>query len=218
VPTFQIGSGVGDNYATLLLSMPDVGWFKSAVMASLYELTNDNNWREEGDVALSFAIEEASQMVAGYTFLNFNPFPIGLVLPYGGTVAPPGYLLCDGTNYLPEEYPELYAVIGGTFGEDFSGFYLPDLRGNVVVGMQTDPDIGAIFGVNSVTITEDQMPSHSHTIPLTATTLAVEPGEVTVMTPLFGFTQDTGATGGGNPHENRQPSLVLNYIMYAGRI
>jgi microcystin-dependent protein len=218
VPIFVIGSGVGDNYATLLLTLPDVAWFKSAVMGALYELTVADNWIEFGDVAVSFAVEESAQMVAGYRFMNFNPFPVGLILPFGSETPPAAFLLCDGGSYDTEAYPELFSAIGYSFGGSGGAFNVPNLLNRTVVGMGDDFDFAISGGEVNHTLDTSEIPSHTHTIPLTATTLAVEPGEVTVLTPVPFFTQDTGATGGDGSHNNMQPYIALSYVIYAGRV
>lgn len=69
MPTFVVGSGVGEEYATISLPVPDVDWFKSALFGALFELTNADNWIEMGDVDVSFAVEEAAQMIASYGYL-----------------------------------------------------------------------------------------------------------------------------------------------------
>lgn len=218
MPTFVVGSGVGDNYATLLLPMVDTSWFKQALLGALFELTNPNNWREMGDVATSFAVEEAAKMIEGLHFMAFNPFPIGIVIPFAGDVAPDAYLLCDGTSYLTEDYPELFAIIAYIYGGSGDNFNVPDLRGRTVVAASDSFPLAAIGGEEAVLLTLDDIPSHTHSIPLTATTLAVEPGEVTVLTPVPFFTQETGSAGGDGLHNNMQPYANLNYCIYAGRI
>jgi len=216
--TFVVGSGVGDNYATLLLSMPDVDWMKSAVMGALYQLTMSGNWREEGDVATSFAVEESSQMVAGYSFMNFNPFPVGMLIAYSSAVTPDGYLPCDNSEYNVADYPELFAVIGYTYGGSDDVFNTPYLQEAVLLDKGDVYAVGEYGGNSSISLTVPQLPIHHHTVELTATTLAVEPGEVTVMTPLFPLTQDTGDTGGNEQIDIRPFFMAVHYIIYAGRI
>jgi microcystin-dependent protein len=218
MPIFVAGSGVGDNYATLLFPVVDVDWFKHALFGALFELTKPDNWLEMGDVAVSFAVEEAARMIDGYKFMLFNPFPVGLVLPYGGDVAPDGYLMCDGSDYAIVDYPELYAVIGFAFGGAVDRFNVPDLGTRSVVGSGGGFPYASSGGEIDHTLTTGEIPSHSHTIPLTATTLAVEPGEVTVLTPIPILTQNTGDTGGDGSHNNMPPFLALSYVIYAGRV
>jgi len=218
MPTFVARSGVGDNYAAFLLPVPDVDWFKSALFGALFEMTYPNNWIELGDVAVSFAVEESAKMIANYKFMNFNPFPIGMVFPFGADAAPDGYLLCDGASYATVDYPELFAVVGYNFGGSGANFNVPNLINRVAVGSGDDYNLADLGGEATHTLDVGEIPSHSHTIPLTATTLAVEPGEVTVLTPIPIFTQDTGSTGGDGSHNNLQPFQALAYIIYAGRI
>jgi microcystin-dependent protein len=61
--------------------------------------------------------------------------PSGCILPFAGSAAPSGWLVCDGTAVSQSTYAALYAVIGVTYGNPGSGnFNLPDLRGRVAVG------------------------------------------------------------------------------------
>jgi microcystin-dependent protein len=70
--------------------------------------------------------------------------PIGVVLPYGGFIAPKGgfWLLCDGSVFDPVEYSVLYGVIGTTFGGTATAPLLPSMGGKYGLGYQA--------GVNSV--------------------------------------------------------------------
>jgi microcystin-dependent protein len=218
MPTFVVGSGVGDNYATILFPIIDVDWFKSALFGALFELTKSSNWVEMGDVSVSFAVEEAARMIDGYLFMNFNPFPVGLVLPYGSDTPPDAFLLCDGSDYATADYPELFSVVGYSFGGADDRFNVPSLSTRAVVGSGGGFDFGDVGGEIDHTLDTSEIPSHAHTIPLTATTLAVEPGEVTVLTPIPILTQDTGSTGGGAAHNNMPPFMALSYVIYAGRV
>jgi hypothetical protein len=62
--------------------------------------------------------------------------PSGCVLPYGGTAAPTGYLLCDGTQVSRVTYAALFAVVGVAhgIGNGTSTFHLPDYRGRFLRG------------------------------------------------------------------------------------
>jgi len=215
--TFSTGSGVGDTYAAILLYCPNVSWFKQNVLGALDLLTDTENWFENGDVGVSFAVEESEKMIETCKIMNFNPFPVGMIFPFSSETPPDGYLLCDGSNYSEEDYPELFAVIGTIYGGGSGNFNVPNIVNGVVVGSGDLYEIASIGGETSHVLTESEIPSHSHTIPLTATTLAIEPGEVTVLTPIPIFTQNTGNTGGGSSHNNLQPYIALPYIIYAGR-
>jgi microcystin-dependent protein len=63
--------------------------------------------------------------------------PIGAMMPFAGANAPDGYLLCDGSEVERTKYPDLYDVIGNTYGSTTLGvgtFKLPDLRGRFPLG------------------------------------------------------------------------------------
>ncbi len=216
--TFVVGSGVGDNYATLLLELPDVDWMKAAIMGALYQLTVTGNWREEGDVATSFAVEEASQMVAGYRFMNFNPFPVGMIIPYPSDVTPDGYLPCDGVEQNVSDYPELFNIIGYTFGGSDDVFNTPALQEATLVDKGDVYSVGEYFGNTTIALALGQLPPHHHTIPLTEITLAVEPGEVPVLSPIPVLTDVTGDTGSNAEVDIRPYSMAVHYVIYAGRV
>lgn len=58
---------------------------------------------------------------------NFSTAPLGTVLSFAGQARPNGYLLCDGASYKVTDYPDLYAVIGNTYGGDSTNFNVPNL-------------------------------------------------------------------------------------------
>jgi microcystin-dependent protein len=62
--------------------------------------------------------------------------PIGGMIDYGGTAAPPGWILCFGQAISRTAYPQLFAVIGTAFGtgDESTTFNLPDLRGRASIG------------------------------------------------------------------------------------
>lgn len=143
--------------------------------------------------------------------------PAGVIVMWSGSVAaiPSGWLICDGTN--------------GT----------PNLTGRFVV--HADADSGGTYapgdtgGTDSVTLTEGQLPAHTHTV--SGTTDATAPftqGVVTVGGAVRAregnaayaenqgtgshthtFTGTAAATGSGESHENRPPYYALAYIMKA---
>ena len=69
--------------------------------------------------------------------------PTGSILPYAGSVAPQGYLLCDGSaqdRQVDSVNTELFTVIGLTYGvgDGSTTFNIPDLRGRVIAGQDSD--------------------------------------------------------------------------------
>ena len=66
--------------------------------------------------------------------------PIGSIMAYAGSVAPGGWLLCDGSEVKTSDYPELFSILGYTYGDSttligLGTFKLPDLRGRFPLGL-----------------------------------------------------------------------------------
>ena len=78
--------------------------------------------------------------------------PIGAIMPYTKTTAPPGWHLCDGT---PHGSPYLQAVIGSANS--------PDLRGKFLVGAGSAYALASTGGAETATLTAAELGSHSHT-------------------------------------------------------
>ena len=95
---------------------------------------------------------------------NFSTCPIGVVQVFSGNTIPRGYLVCDGASYPTTEYPDLYAVIGNTYGGDGTNFNVPDYRETVLVGVgQNTTDTIAshdVYGLGE--FKDDQIQSHTH--------------------------------------------------------
>lgn len=228
---FGTGSGVGTTYATCLLTFPDVDWFKWNIAGAIDQMTLDFNWSEDGDVAVSFAVEESEKMLESMIFMAFNPIPVGLIHPFASATIPEGYLLCDGSTLNMSDYPELFAVIGYSFGGSGATFILPDLIDRTVIGSSGTFAFGTTGGTTDETLDVSQIPSHTHVDSGHSHTVNAEtslPAQAGVgfagQVSLFPLTANTGTssannqnTGGDGPHNNMQPFMSLTYIIYAGR-
>lgn len=88
--------------------------------------------------------------------------PAGMILHFGMTQAPEGWLKCDGSEVAKADYPKLFAAIGNNFGEleNKNNFKLPDLRGEFIRGWDEGRglDNGRIFASEQ----EDALQDHSH--------------------------------------------------------
>lgn len=88
--------------------------------------------------------------------------PVGAIICHAAEKCPEGYLPCDGKELLRSEYPELFAVIGISFGGGERTFQLPDLQGRFARGWDkegnTDPD--RTFGSTQ----EDAIQGHGHMV------------------------------------------------------
>src|SRR5512138_3168989 len=93
---------------------------------------------------------------------------VGEVKMFAGNFAPAGWMFCEGQLLPISEYETLFILIGTTYGGDGqSTFALPDLRGRLPLHNGTDSGgmtyvIGEAGGVESVTLTTNQIPAHNH--------------------------------------------------------
>ena len=164
---------------------------------------------------------------------NGDQFPTASIMPYAGTTAPSGWLLCDGASYSTTAYPTLFSVIQYSFGgSPMVVFNVPDLRGKTIIGAGAGPGLTsrALYGTGGEEnhiLTLNEIPSHTHSIN--------DPGHVHgAVGQGEGFIASNGgngnranpastassvtaitinASGGGFAHNNMQPYLTLNYII-----
>ena len=129
------------------------------------------------------------------TNLTVDGFVSGMIILWSGAAdaIPTGFVLCDGNNSTP------------------------NLSGRFVVGYDasnSDYDVDDTGGSESVTLTVNQIPAHTHNINLAVRAFYQEPRNFGVGTDgSANNSEDTGSTGGGQSHENRPPFYALCYIM-----
>ena len=161
-------------------------------------------------------------------------FTSGMLMPFAGTTAPTGWLLCYGQAISRTgTYADLFSALGTTYGtgDGSTTFNLPDLRGRVIAGQDdmggtsanrlTSPingdTLGATGGSQSHTLTTAQMPSHSHSLGSNSRVqVGLDNGTVYggySPTQYATTTYSTQSTGNGQAHNNMQPTIVLNYII-----
>lgn len=159
----------------------------------------------------------------------------GEVKLWPNAAAPTGWLLLDGATINQITYADLYAIIGDDFTAAPNGttFDLPDLRGRVPIGLGTGAGLstyalGEEGGDEGVSLTEAQLAEHNHL-------MGVYNAGGNSPSPVDNIHADTGAfdqeftdevananyrtdaitdTGSGDAHENRQPFLAMNYIVF----
>src|SRR5918992_37039 len=91
---------------------------------------------------------------------------------FGGNFAPAGWMFCEGQLLPISENETLFQLIGTTYGGDGqSTFALPDLRGRVPVHQNAIAnDIAETGGAEQITLTVQQIPTHTHPFIGAATT------------------------------------------------
>jgi microcystin-dependent protein len=137
-----------------------------------------------------------------------------------------GWALCNGQLLPISQNQALFSILGTTYGGDGrTTFALPDLRGRVPLYQGQGFHLGQAAGEEFHTVTSNEMPQHLH--PMSGIS---NDGAVQIPTGAFlaaaGAQPYHGATnlvamdpasisnaGGSEAHENRQPSLVLNFMI-----
>jgi microcystin-dependent protein len=158
---------------------------------------------------------------------------MGMIAMFGFNFPPRGWVQCNGQLIPIAQNSALFALLGTTYGGDGrTTFGLPDLRGRVPIHLGQGPGLsnyvqGQTGGTENVTLLTTQIPAHTHTL-----TGVTEAGSTAV--PTGAMLANTGAldkeygvpgtltamhasainpTGGGQPHSNVQPYLVLNFCI-----
>jgi len=184
----------------------------------------------------------------GSNLTGITTFPTGGIMPFAGTSAgtPSGFLLCHGQAVSRSTYSGLFSVITSIYGDGdgSSTFNLPDLRGRVVAGQDdmggssanrltgltggVDGDtLGGSGGEQSVSLTEAQLPAHSHAAAMEETadsesgitrvglgrSLSDRSGTYRTSVSDGGGNLLIANTGSGSAHNNVQPTFILNYII-----
>src|SRR4026209_2501627 len=94
---------------------------------------------------------------------------VGEIRMFGGNFPPSGWAFCNGALLPISENETLFVLIGTTYGGDGQEtFALPDLRGRIPIHQGNGFILAETGGVESVTLTINQIPAHTH--PLIATT------------------------------------------------
>jgi microcystin-dependent protein len=154
---------------------------------------------------------------------------IGEIRMFAGSFAPAGWMFCSGQLIPISENDALFTLLGTTFGGDGQEtFALPNLQSRVPMHAGTNAGItyvlGESGGVESVTLTTQQLPIHTHPAlgtsnPATQVTpggamLAQSSNQIySFLSPVQLTPQAITPVGGSQPHENIQPYLCINFII-----
>lgn len=155
---------------------------------------------------------------------------VGEIRMFGGNFAPVGWAFCQGQLLPISENDALFQLIGTTYGGDGqSTFALPNLQSRVPVHVGTGGGssyvLGQSGGVESVTLTVNQIPAHHHA-PLASTAAGPQSspaGNVWANSTNLPYSTNAPsaalapnavqAAGGSQPHDNMIPYLVVNFII-----
>ncbi|MBW2273774.1 MAG: phage tail protein [Deltaproteobacteria bacterium] len=159
-----------------------------------------------------------------------EPF-VGEIRMFAGNFAPRGWAYCDGQLLAVSQNDALFSLFGTIYGGDGrTTFGLPDMRGRVPIHFGNGPglssrNIGSKGGSEKVTVTTNQLPSHTHTWsassdpaedtdPATHTTATPTSSNIYGSgTPIAMSSEGTTSTGGGGSHDNMMPTLCVHFIV-----
>jgi microcystin-dependent protein len=157
-----------------------------------------------------------------------TPF-LGQLMLASWNYANKGFAMCNGQLLSIQQNQALFSLFGTTYGGDGRvNFGLPNLQGRTPMSFGNSFTQGQIGGTESVTLTSQEVPLHTHQLQATTTAanlskpptnnlLAATAGAVTLyaaassLQPMNPSTISTA--GSSQPHENRQPFLVMNWLV-----
>ena len=164
--------------------------------------------------------------------MSIEPF-VAEICIFGCNFAPTGWAQCNGQLLPIAQNTALFSLLGTTYGGNGqSTFALPDLQGGTPIQAGQGPGLsgrllGESGGSESSTLVDAELPAHAHVLqgtgdiansndpagrvlarPFGGGNLYKSGGAATTMAP-----ESSALAGGGLPHENRQPYLVLNFCI-----
>lgn len=146
-----------------------------------------------------------------------DTLPIGSIVEWGSDAAPENWLICNGQELKRNEYPDLFAAIGTTYGEGDGSttFKLPDMSSKFPIGYNSsDSDfnsLGKTGGEKEHTLTLGELPSN----PILTTNTSSAATDGYIMRGSYTSVSNYNVGGNGEAHNNMPPYLVVNYIIKA---
>jgi len=151
---------------------------------------------------------------------------LGEIRMFAGNFAPQGWAFCNGQLMAIADNTALYSLLGTTYGGDGqTTFALPDLQGRIPVHLGNSYNLGQNGGAETVTLTVNQMPSHTHSVnaqsengmvgnPTNAVwaSSSIKPYGTGTPNELMSASA-ISAVGGSQPHENMMPFACISFII-----
>ncbi|NER20761.1 MAG: phage tail protein [Symploca sp. SIO1B1] len=157
---------------------------------------------------------------------------IGEIRMFGGNFAPVGWAFCDGSLLFTAEHDALFSLLGTVYGGNGrTTFALPDLRSRIPIHYGSGPgltprSLGAKGGSESITLSSNQIPKHTHSLSaVTEAANSLDPeGLVNASSSVNTYTKSeapvnmgddaVASSGGGDQSFNNwQPFLCVNFII-----
>lgn len=200
--------------------------FLAIITGAIQELTFAYNFEKYGALTPEQTSEMFTVMFDKFCFNEGMCRVIGEIIEYAGSASPnPSWLVCDGSEVSQATYPDLYTVIGATYGSASAGmFRLPDLRGRSMSGTGTGTGLTAVslgqeYGEENHVLTVGELAEHHHAYdPVVVGDLDLEsPGvpqpNAAQIVPLI--TENTYDTGNNEGHNTVGPRLGVTMLIVA---
>jgi len=225
-----------DGFICRRIRVPNSVEFLALVTGALLSLQEPFNWEEFGSLTPDQTVAYFESMIDDFSLPGDRTCRVvGEIIAYAGTISPdPDWLLCEGQSVLRSDYPDLFTVIGTTYGSvDGTHFNLPDLQGRSIIGQGsgsglTPRSVGDFGGEETHVLALSEIASHTHTDTghthttgnsIILGTSAPPPLDALGPNPIPANTGSGSANltseGGDGAHENMHPFLALVYLIVA---
>ncbi len=141
----------------------------SAAIAHAFDMSWIASGQKVSSMKLKEVLSEVDTRLVALENGTTSAVPPGTIIAFAGTVAPAGWVDCDGRPYDGSGalYKRLYEAIGVAYGGTASAFKVPDLRGRVVIGVGTGPSLkpralGAFGGEEAHVMQLNELAQHAH--------------------------------------------------------
>jgi microcystin-dependent protein len=133
------------------------------------------------------------------------------------STAPAGWLLCQGQLVNKLDYPDLWLLLGDTWGtSSATQFYLPNMATRVPVGKHSSGTFATLNnsgGAETHTLSISEIPSHNHGMQASGSTTPGYAGIFRTNASDGANSWQTNYSGGSGSHNNLQPYRVVNFII-----
>ncbi len=164
---------------------------------------------------------------------------LGMIIAFGGNFQINGWAFCNGQTLAIQQNTALFSLLGTTYGGNgTTTFGLPNLQGRVPIGFGNGAGLsprvlGQVGGSETATLTLNNLPAHTHTAQLVATSTAAATGDPTgallakqprtggvnlfatgaADTNMAATAIQVGNTGNSQPFGTMPPYLAINYLI-----
>lgn len=196
------------------------------------ELGNTHSIPSGGTTGQALTKSSATNYAASWT--TINSVPTGGVIPYAGSTAPTGYLICDGTAVSRTTYSALFAITSTTYGvgDGSTTFNLPNLKGRTVTGVGqgstyangvdaagTNFALAAVGGMEKHKLVTAELAAHNHAIWLEGGNAGHASLDATTGSTFVGaaytasYTSFIDSAGSDTAHNNLAPYMAMNWLI-----